>query len=324
MKTKFMLAVGALILAAVTVFVVVRSPEAGRADTKITIAQSGDFYLYAPLYIAADNGIFQKNGLTVSIVSTGGDEKTWAAVIAKSAQFGVSDPTFIALASQRGQPGRIVATVVNGVPFWGITKNDAIPAITKPAELSGYTVATFPSPSTAYTLQAKMFADGGLPPKIREGGWGTLLALTETKEADIALELEPNVSQAVVASGYKVVYSLADIYGDFAITGLVAAPDYIKENPATVAACVQSIKEALAFIHNNPAQTAEILAQRFPEIRKDIAIEALRRVIAAGVIPQTPVTTEQAWKNALQLRIDAGEIKETSNVMEFVDNTFAQ
>jgi NitT/TauT family transport system substrate-binding protein len=288
----------------------------------VTIAQAGDFYLYAPLYIAVDKGFFAANGLDVSIVSTGGDEKTWAAVISGSAQFGVADPTFIAIASERGQPGRVISTVVNGVPFWGITKNVAVPLISKPSQLRGYTVATFPSPSTAFTLQRRMFEMGGIPPKIRQGAFGTLLALTETGQADIALELEPNVSQAV-KNGYRIVYSLADVYGEFTITGLTTTPTYIKSNPQIVAATVAAIRESLAFLHQHPEESADILTKRFPEINRDVAVAALRRVLAAGIIPKQPEVVESAWRKALQLRIDVGDVKPNPNPMQYVDNTFA-
>jgi NitT/TauT family transport system substrate-binding protein len=55
----------------------------------ITIAQTSDFFLYAPIYIAKDAGFFSKQGLDVSIISTGGDGKTWAAVVSGNAAFGV-------------------------------------------------------------------------------------------------------------------------------------------------------------------------------------------------------------------------------------------
>jgi len=315
----------ALLVVAIALHRNLQSQSAGvfSKPQAITIAQAGDFYLYAPLYIAADKGFFTSNGLSVNIVSTGGDEKTWAAVISGSAQFGVADPTFIAIASQRGQPGKIISTIVNGVPFWGITKNPAIPVITKPSKLDNYTVATFPSPSTAYTLQRKMFEVGGLTPKIREGGFGTLMALMEAGQADIALELEPNVSQAV-ANGYKIVYSLSDIYGDFTMTGLTTTPEYIKSNPQVVTATVKSIREALDFLHQSPEESADVLAKRFPEIKKDVAVAALHRVLTAGIIPKSPKIVEEAWRKALQLRIDAGDVKPCTNIMDFVDNTFAK
>lgn len=293
------------------------------SSKNITIAQVGDFYLYAPLYIALDKGIFAKNGLNVTLINTGGDEKTWAAVISGSAQFGISDPTFIAIASQRGQPGKVISSIVNGVPFWGIAKNNKISSIKTPADLKPYSVATFPSPSTAFTLQKKMFESAALPTNIREGGFGALLALVEAGKADIALELEPNVSQAI-HNGYRVVYSLSDIYGDFAITGMTSTPGFIKDNPKIVSIMVQSIQESLDILHNNPAEAANILAKRFPEINRDVAISALNRVLIAGIIPKKTAVSENAWNKAIQLRVDVGDLKTPGNFTDFVDNSFSK
>jgi NitT/TauT family transport system substrate-binding protein len=287
----------------------------------VTIAQAGDFYLYAPLYIAVDKGYFAAKGLDVSIVSTGGDEKTWAAVIAGSAQFGVADPTFVVIASQRGQPGRVISTVVNGVPFWGITKNPTIPVINKPSDLANYTVATFPSPSTAYTLQRRMFEMAGLAPKIRQGAFGTLLALTETGQADIALELEPNVSRAI-GNGYRIVYSLSQVYGEFTMTGLTTTPEYIQSNPQIVAGIVEGLRESLDFLHQHTEESADLLGKRFPEIKRDVAVAALHRVLQAGIIPEKPIVIEGAWRKALQLRMDVGDVKRNTNPMEYIENRF--
>jgi NitT/TauT family transport system substrate-binding protein len=300
-------------------------PAAATAQTpptRITIAQAGDFYLYAPLYVAKDKGFFAKRGLDVSIVSTGGDDKTWAAVISESAQFGIADPTFIAIASQRGQPGKIIATIVNGVPFWGIAKSPKIAAISQPSGLNHYTVATFPSPSTAYTLQKQMFERAGLQPKIREGAFGTLLALVQANQADIALELEPNVSQQL-ENGYHIVYSMADVYGDFTITGLTTTPRYIQAHKSIVQAVVSALAESLTFIHSQPDECADLLARRFPEVKRTVAVAALRRVLAAGIIPSTPVVAETAWRKALKLRIDSGDLKPPTEPMSYVDNSFA-
>lgn len=290
-----------------------------KPEVEITIAQAGDFYLYAPLYIAADKGYFKTNGIAVRIVSTGGDEKTWAAVLGGSAQFGVADPTFIAVASQRGKPGVIVGTIVNGVPFWGITKDASTPEIKTPADLKGHTVATFPAPSTAYTLQKLMFEKAGLEPSIRQSAFGTLLSVLEAKQADIALELEPNVSQALT-KGYRVLYSLADVYGDFTITGITCTPEYLDKHRDVVAGVVGALGEAMAFIHSQPDAAAEILATRFPEVDPSVAKSALKRVLDSGVIPQSPVVNRDAWLKALQLRVDAGDLAKPVDPMVFIRN----
>jgi NitT/TauT family transport system substrate-binding protein len=216
------------------------TPGTSTSKQKVTIAQFGDFFLYAPLYIGIDAGFFAQNGLDVSLISTGGDEKSWAAVMSGQASFGVADPTFVAVSAEKGQPGKVISSIVNGVPFWGVALDQNV-KVEKDSDLSKYTVATFPDPSTAYTLQEDMFQDANLKPKIVSGAPGALLAIVKAKKAEIALELEPNVSQAVVKENGKIVYSLAKRYGNFAITGLTASPKFLQENPEVAFKAVCSL-----------------------------------------------------------------------------------
>ena len=290
---------------------------------KVTIAQAGDFFLYAPLYIAIDNNFFKEEGLDVTITTTGGDEKTWAAVISKSADFGISDPTFVAIADSRGASGQVVGCIVNGVPFWGITFNDSINFIKEGKALAGYTVATFPSPSTAYTLQRKMFVDAGLQPKIREGAFGTLASMLRAGQADIALELEPNVSQ-LSSEGGKVLYSLGGMYGDFAITGIMTTKTYLVENEDTTQKVLNALQKSLCFINAEPEKTIQILQKRFPEVKPEVARAALGRVLKDNILPKSLVMKKDAWDKAIQLRIDAGDITEMKNAEYFINNKYSQ
>ncbi|HRW61711.1 MAG TPA: ABC transporter substrate-binding protein, partial [Defluviicoccus sp.] len=213
-------AVALLIVAAAATALIARHyPEIipGAAVAKkdaVKIAQVGEFFVYMPLYYAKDRGFFDTENLDIAIINTGGDEKSVAAVISGDATFGVGDPTFAAIAGQKGRDVRVVASVLNGVPFWGVAKNPNVPEITSPGQLKGFTVGTFPAPSTAYTLQARMFRQGGLEPSIRQAQFGTLLPLLESGQVDIVLELEPNVSIAT-SRGAHVVFSMAKHYGQF-------------------------------------------------------------------------------------------------------------
>lgn len=292
-------------------------PTSGKEKLhSIKIAQFGDFFLYAPLYIAVDGGFFRKEGLDVSIVNTGGDDKTWAAVLSGSAEFGVADPTFVAVSADRGQKGFVVASLVNGVPFWGITYKN-IPPFKNAKELAEYSVATFPSPSTAYTLQKKMFSDAGLTPNIREGAFGAIIPMLKAGSADIGLELEPNVSQAV-SDGARVLYSLADKYGDFAITGVMTTDLIVQQDPALVISATTALQGALDLLHSNPDQALALLTKRFPGVTPAVAKTALDRVLAGGIIPRSIIISKDAWNKAIQLRIEAGDLKEAAPYDGFV------
>ena len=96
--------------------------------TEVTVAQFGDLLLYLPLYIAESEGIFDRHGLEVDIVSTGGDDKTYAAVASGGADFGIADPTFVALAAEQGLEGYVVGLLINGMPNYGVSLSGDTPS----------------------------------------------------------------------------------------------------------------------------------------------------------------------------------------------------
>lgn len=209
------------------------------------------------------------------------------------------------------------------MPFWGVTLRKDIKSFKSKDDLDAYTVGTFPSPSTAFTLQRKMFLDAGKEPRIREGAFGTLVAMLRSGQVDIALELEPNVSQ-VVADGGTVVYSLSEVYGDFAITGLTATPDFLAKHHQVAQKVANGLQKALNSIHTDRERALTILAKRFPEIDRSVAKAALDRVIVDNILPRSLQISEDAWNKAIRLRLDAGDLKDPKQFASYVDNRFAK
>ena len=289
---------------------------------KVKVAQFGEVFLYMPLYIADGMGFFKDEGLEIEITNTGGDDKTFAAVISGAATFGIADPTFVAIAKEKGQNGKVIASVVNGVPFWGVTKNKSIPEIKSGKQLNGYKVATFPSPSTAYTLQYDMFEDAGLKPNIRQGAFGALLPMLDARQVDIALELEPNVSTAV-HNGAKIVYSMADIYGDFAITGVTVSEETAKSKKELMQKFVNALERAEQYAHTYPDSAIQFANKKFPDLNDAIVAKAMKRMIASNTLPKSAIISKEAWEKAIALRKEVGEIKSMETARSVLDMSYA-
>ncbi|MBX9669074.1 MAG: ABC transporter substrate-binding protein [Candidatus Obscuribacterales bacterium] len=298
------------------------STSTSTASVPVTIAQYGHVFLYMPLYVAMRKGFFKKNGLDVSLVSTGGDEKTFTAVATGNAQFGVSDPTFVAIAREHGQKGKVVAAVVRGVPFWVVTFNKDIGQITKPEEFNNYRCAAYSAPSTCYAVMKKILADGKAEKaSIVQGAFGTLPALMKSKQADMALEIEPTVS-IVVGEGGHVVYSPKDLLGDFAFTGLEVSERFAQEHPEQIKSCVTALQEAMTYIHEDFDGAVEVAKEEFPDVKPEVVKDALARLRESGTIPNSPTLPEQAWDNAIALRKDLGDLKSDGKYGDNVDMTF--
>jgi NitT/TauT family transport system substrate-binding protein len=324
MKRAWLIAIVALLTVVGGIYLYVSSkPVPQQGPTAVRVAQTGDFLIYSSLYLAQDTGAFARNGLQVSITNTGGDENSVAAVLSGRAEFGVGDPTFAAIARERGQDIRVVASIVNGVPFWGITYDPAVVQSYGRTGLRGLTVATFPAPSTAYTLQRDMFERAGVTPSIREGAFGSLAGILERRQAQVALELEPNVSQAQ-ARGATVLYSMAQRYGDFAITGVTVQGAYAAAHRDVVVAFNRSLNEADNFARQHPREAVELLAGRFPELPREVIANAMTRMTGDNVIPRSSVIAPDAWRRAVELRARAGDIRNVSLALSALDNSYAE
>lgn len=290
----------------------------------ITIAQFGHVFLYMPLYVAVDKGFFKDQGMDVKLVSTGGDEKTFTAVCSGNAQFGVSDPTFAAIARERGQGGKVVAGIVRGVPFWVVSFDNNLKKIDNPAGFAGHRIATYTAPSTSYAVMKSILQNDGHPvdAKIVQGAFGTLLALLKAKQADLAMDIEPIVSIAT-HQGAHIVYSPAAKLGDFAFTGLTVSDAYYKKSPEKIQAAVTAITNAMNFIQKDFEGTVAVAKKEFPEVQEPVIREALKRLISEGTIPKSPVLSKTAWDRAIALRRDLGDMKGAGSFDENVDMKFA-
>ncbi len=298
---------------------------ANKAPTRITIAQYGHIFLYMPIYVALDKGFFKEQGLDVKLISTGGDEKTYTAVASGNAQFGVSDPTFVAIAREHGQDGKVVAGIVRRVPFSIITFKDNLKKISQPSDFSGYRIASLPAPSTCYAVMTKILQNNGKPvkAKIIQGAYGTLPAMLKSNQADIAMEFEPNVS-SLTQQGAKILYSTTGYFGDAAFTGLMVSHDYYKQNGNEIQAAVNAISKAMKYIHQNFEGALAVAKQEFPEIKEPVLREALKRIIEEKTTPISPVLTKEAWDRAISLRKEIGDLHSSGSYEENVDMTFAK
>ncbi len=322
MRNRILLIAFVALVGLLGLLFLIRNSNSQSSIRTIKVAQFGDVFIYTPLYLADAKGFFEEEGLKIELINTGGDDKTYAAVISGSAIFGIADPVFAAIAQEKGIDGRVIGGIVNGVPFWAITKKD-IPPITDGKMLQPYSVATFSAPSTAYTVQKKMFQDAGLKPNIKQGAFGGIIPMLDAGQADIALELEPNVSTAI-ANGAKDVYSFAKIYSEFAFTGITTSLETIEKEPELVQHFINAITKAERYAHQYPDSTAYYMCKLYPDIEESIICNAIKRMVESNSLPQNAVISNDAWKAAVEIRYELGDIKSPNKTDVVLDMSFAR
>ncbi len=318
MKNKWIVsvvAIGTLVLVVGGAIEVANLRQARRTAsstlTNVTLVQAANTLLYLPLYVAVDNGYLQQNGINMQIVTAGGDSQAFAALASGQAQFAQGDPTFVAISHSRGGPGIVIADVLDRVAFWGVTFDQTMQPFADPKGFRGLNVVTFPAPNTAYVVQKDLDIKAGLvvgkDTSITQAAFGTELAPIENGTAQIAVTIEPTVSNAV-AQGAHIVFSYPDSWGPFALTGLMTTEGYAKNNSGTVQGVVSAYERALRLIYSDPQIAVSVTEKRYPEVSAQVLQAAVQRLVSQHVFPQHATMSQLSWDAALQLREEIGDL----------------
>lgn len=297
------------------------------AREKVVIAQFGKekFLLYLPLYVAMEEGLFEKQGLDVQLQFAGNDDQIFATVISGAATFGVGDPVFAAISREKGGPGRIVAMMVTRIGLSGYTNKRDIPDIVEPKDAKGLRIGSLPAPSTTYTLLREFVRKNDLEAsgtKVVQAAIGAQLAALEAGQVDVAVDLEPTVSIAE-SKGYRVNFSFDRFTEPQAITGISTLESTIAERPDLVQKVVSGLQEALDLIHSNREVSQRVSKKLLPNLSDQVVQAALNRMLRLEVYPRSVRIDDAYWQRTLKTRLDSGELKKPQPTEYTVDNRFA-
>lgn len=292
---------------------------------KISINQAAKTLLYLPLYVAIDKEYFG-DFLQVTINTGGGDSQAFSALLSGDAQFAQGDPAFVAISYEKGVKAKVIAAVLNRASFWGVSLNPKDEAISSPQGFLNKTVVTYPCPNTACLIQKELIKRANLKlnenTKMIAATFGAEFGPVQTGAANMAVSIEPAVSQAI-QNGGKVIFSYADLWGPFLLTGLMTTEDYIRDNQKVVQTVVEAYEKSLRYIHSNPEGAIEVGKRQFPEVPTEVIRMAVLRMIKEGVFPAHAFVETDAWHNVLQLRVDMKDLQ-AMPAEDLRDNSFAE
>jgi ABC-type nitrate/sulfonate/bicarbonate transport system substrate-binding protein len=156
-----------------------------------------------------------------------------------------------------------------------------------------------------------------------QGAFGTHLAMLEAGKVDIAVDLEPTVSE-VEEKGYRVVFPMTPFIEKQAITGLTTTEDTINKNPTLVSDVVYSMQEAMILIHRDRDVSYRTAKKLFPNLSEKVVKNAVDRMMRDAMYPESIVVDDILWQRTLKTRLDSGELKSPQETSHAVDNKFAE
>jgi NitT/TauT family transport system substrate-binding protein len=291
---------------------------------RVTIPVIGMNFL--PVFIAADKGLFAKEGYEMEIISTSGDGPDVDALIAGSVQFTISTPNRLLTSYEQGKPLLAIMNMANRMAIdcvinketaarVGITADS--PLDQKFKSLKGLKAAGTRPGAFSYLILVDYAKRAGLVPQqdvqlLGVGGTPAMIPAIESGAIDVACNVSPG-TDLMVERGKAIMFTDNSLgadpaYDDFLFELLYVRPDYAKENPEAVRAVCRALLAAIADIRDTPARDQlPILRARFSGVADEMLVRVLDNFKA--MFRRDGKVTPEALQKAIKFMLDVDAIK---------------
>jgi len=302
--------------------------------TKVKIASAPNVFLSA-LYVAKDEGYFEKEGVDAEIVEIEAGTDSVAALVSGNAQ--IADVGFDDLLelAEEGEKGLIMShNILNRVTLTlvmekkkaaelGVTRDT--PLKERYAALKGLRLGiTSPGAPTDKYMRYYLRQAGLNPEKDAEiialGGGSSLLAALESGQID-AFQLSPPTPYVAEKGGFGTVLidgPAGDIeeFSDFLYTAFAANKQWADENPKAAEGFSRALKTAMTKIEADPDAAAEQILDHLGTDDLEVTKRTLKALLPA--LSKDGCFAEQSVKTALDTMLETKIIESAGDPKEGV------
>lgn len=266
----------------------------GGAQTVVTISSPSPSVSQLPLYVAVDEGFFQKHGIDGKIEQLS-NTAAQSALSAGDVQFTSSSADAVN-GEVNGFPFKIVYAISDSTPWTLVGKAEDSTL----ADLRGKTVSTNTPGNSPYEYLEAGFKAAGM--SLSDVN---LLYLTATQD-DYAALLAGQVDAAVLSPPFDVeaeqqgYHEIAFLANDLQLpaTGLVTSASYIQQHRDAVVKTILALLDAEDWIKATPDGASAIIA-KYVNVSQDVAMQSYTKEV--GVLTKTGETDPQSISQQLQI-----------------------
>ncbi len=300
------------------------SSAAPGTKVKLTVAYSVLNPDPVAFWVAKDYGIFDKNGLDVTLMFVDGGTKTAQALIAKDVQFASTAPSGAVAATAGGADLIMVGGFVN-VPNYDFV---VTPNIKSGADLKGKKVAVSGLSGSSYTAARIALREIFKLDPDKDVNYITIGTEPEREAALVAKQIDatvfnPDLSIGAKKDGLVVLDSLWDSNIPYQHTGIVASKAYLAANKDTTDKFFRAVVQAIGYI-KDPKNKEDVIKSISKYLKNDD-----RQVLESGyarmsqkILQCAPYATVEGMKTIVDETKSAKEAGLTPEKM--VDNSFVK
>jgi NitT/TauT family transport system substrate-binding protein len=301
---------------------------AGAQTKELVIAEPVHGIGYLPLYIAAANGYFAQEGVTIKVMTVESGSGHTNAVLTKQAFAFIGGPEHNAFAKAKGAELRAVVNVVNRGNVYFVAQKGMAP---KGRDFAGFVrgkrVATGFYSGTPNSITRYMLGEWKLDAKkdvqLMETTTAAILAAMRTKNADIGVVSEPILTQGIRNGVWEEpFFNVPKELGDYAYSTLNIRKESIDTEPKVVQGFVRAVIKGLKFTHEHPKAAAEFARKEFPTMALPDLEATLNRSFADNLWSTDGKISAGAWTTGSKVVRAADILKTDVAFNDIIDMRF--
>ena len=300
---------------------VLLSGSAARSAEQIRVGYGSLSTSYAPIWVAGEAQLFQKNGITAEVLYLESALVRTALIAGDIVMGGMSGTTMAAPRLQGADP-IIIASFLNSLQYRLVVR----PEIKAPSQLKGKRIGVAGFGLGAHRGAQIMIAKLGLNPDtdvvmLQIGGDPTRLSALLSGNIDASV-FNPPLYKRAVEAGMRVLANIEEMGFPVQASALVSTEQFVRKNPDLTRRAIKSIIESIHLVKTNPELTKRAIRKymRFKDDRDtDEAYQIMR-----DVTPRKPYPTVEGMKTVLDelaLKVPAAK---AARPREFMDTRFIE
>lgn len=285
---------------------------------------------YAPLYAAMELGYFEEEGLEIVLTNAGGSDKAMTAVLSGDADIGLMGPettVYVAGEEGRSDPVMLIAQLTQKDGSF-IVGRQAEPEFTWESLRGKSILGGRKGGAPCMTLMHVLHKNGVEPGRdvevLTHIAFNMMGEAFASGEGDYTTLFEPAATQAQ-NEGYGVILGAVGEYTDeVAYTGFVSAQSTLQKKGDMVEKFLRALYRGQQFVRDSsPEQVAAAMQNQFPDSSLEVLTAVAANYKAIGAFTETPVVSEQAILNLMEIMEYAGELEKRPELSAFIDNSYA-
>jgi NitT/TauT family transport system substrate-binding protein len=300
---------------------VLLSGSAARPAEQIRVGYGSLSTSYAPIWIAGEAHLFQKNGITAEVLYLESALVRTALIAGDIAMGGMSGTTMAAPRLQGADP-IIIASFLNSLQYRLVVR----PEIKTPAQLKGKRVGVAGFGLGAHRGAQIMITKLGLNPDtdvvmLQIGGDPTRMSALLSGTIDASV-FNPPLYKRAVEAGMRVLANIEEMGFPVQASALVTTEQFVRKSPDLMRRAMKSIIESIYLIKTNPELTKRAIRKymRFKDDRDtDEAYQIMR-----DITPRKPYPTIEGMKTVLDELAVKFPAAKSAQPREFMDMRFIE